>query len=182
MSVRSFRPEDAEGVRRVIKAVYDEYQFTWEPERYHSDLWKIEDLYMNASSHFWVAELDGEVVGCIGLKSFEAVPGEPGSAEEHQGKIRVSAADCELTRLYVVKRARGQKLGIALTKACLDHAAETGHKVMEIWSDKLFKEAHQLYARFGAVNVGERICDDPDEAPEWGMMIDLTSRQAEAKS
>jgi hypothetical protein len=44
---------------------------------------------------------------------------------------------------------------------------------MELWSDKRFGPAHRLYGQFGAEVVGDRICDDPDKSPEWGLRIDL---------
>jgi hypothetical protein len=44
---------------------------------------------------------------------------------------------------------------------------------MEIWSDKRFAEAHALYRSLGAKLVGERICHDPEQSPEWGFLLDL---------
>jgi hypothetical protein len=44
---------------------------------------------------------------------------------------------------------------------------------LEIWSDKLFKEAHQLYEKLGAQCIGDRICPDPDQSPEWGYLLPL---------
>jgi hypothetical protein len=44
---------------------------------------------------------------------------------------------------------------------------------MELWSDKRFEDAHRLYQKLGARVVGERICHDPDQSPEWGLAIDF---------
>jgi GNAT superfamily N-acetyltransferase len=159
-------------VQRVIKAVYDEFGFTWDPDEYHKDLWDIENYYVKRGG-FWVAEHEGEVVGAIGLTTFPTLPGTPGEIVEVKGKQRVAGADCEFWRLYIVKEARGLKLGRALSETIMDAARAKGCRLMEIWSDKLFTDAHALYAKLGATTIGERICDDPDEAPEWGMMLPL---------
>jgi hypothetical protein len=44
---------------------------------------------------------------------------------------------------------------------------------MEIWSDKKLLDGHRLYEKVGAVLVGERLCHDPDQSPEWGLVLDL---------
>jgi putative acetyltransferase len=173
MSIRLYRSEDGPPVRKVVEAVYKEYSFTWDPDTYHADLYDIENCYMTGGSRFWVAEHQGEIVGCAGLLQLAPLPGKAGETIVHNGTVRAGAADCELMRLYVLDSARGLGLGKALTKTVINQARSNGLTVMEIWSDKLFKEAHSLYERFGAKMIGDRICDDPDEAPEWGMVIEL---------
>lgn len=49
---------------------------------------------------------------------------------------------------------------------------------MEIWSDKRFVEAHRLYQRLGAFVVADRICSDPDNSPEWGLLLPLDTPEA----
>lgn len=164
---------DQPDVQRVIKTVYDEYGFTWDPDEYHKDLFDLDHYFNRKGGGFWVAEHEGRVVGTIGLTTFPALPGERGTIIEHKGKRRIAQADCEFWRLYIVKEARGLKLGRALSETIMDAARQRGCKLMEIWSDKNFRDAHALYAKLGATTIGERICDDPDEAPEWGMMLPL---------
>ncbi|MCU0315689.1 MAG: GNAT family N-acetyltransferase [Fimbriimonadaceae bacterium] len=165
--------KDQESVVEAVKAVYFEYGFTWDPEDYHSDLFNIPGEYLDTGGDFWVAEIAGEVVGCVGLVPHAEIPGAPGTTTLHEGKIRVSATQGELVRLYVHPNGRGHGLGIALTQTVMTRAKERGLKSLELWSDKHFTHAHAVYRQLGAVIVGERICDDPDEAPEWGMKLDL---------
>lgn len=173
--IRRYEPRDAQGVQDTVREVYEEYGFTWDPEEYHADLFSIEAEYQHADAEFWVAELDGLVVGCVGLVCFPALPGEFGSTTEIDGTVRVAAADCELVRLYVRPSARQGGLGSQLTEVVLAEARRRNRRVMELWSDKRFDKAHRLYLRYGAIIVGDRICDDPDESPEYGLAIDLTS-------
>jgi GNAT superfamily N-acetyltransferase len=120
-----------------------------------------------------VAEIDGRIVGTAALERFERIPGEAGKCIERNGYVRACSADCSLERLYVHPDARRKGVGSALTQHVIDQAKREGLSAMELWSDKRFGDAHRLYGRFGAVVVGDRICDDPDVSPEWGLLIRL---------
>jgi GNAT superfamily N-acetyltransferase len=173
IQVRPWQPGDEDQIRRVVRQVFDEYKFAWDPYGYHQDLYRLDSKYAG----FWVAqEPGGTLVGVCGVSCFSPIPGEPGQLVEHKGELRVAGADCEMKRLYVLGRARGKGVGRRLAQAALDFAAERGQTLMEIWSDKLFTEAHGLYKGLGAEVVGERIDSSPDQAEEWGMALPLTPR------
>jgi len=144
--IRSAVAADSPAAAAVVRAVFDEYGFTWEERGYHADLLNVETSFAS----FFVAELDGRVVGTAGLS-------QHGSLE----------------RLYVVPEARGAGVGSALLAAVADEARSCGHTRLEIWSDKRFEDAHRLYQRLGATVVGERVHDDPDSSHEWGLVLDL---------
>ena len=144
--VRPARTADSAAAAAVVKAVYDEYGFTWDELGYHRDLQDVEAAY----AAFFVAELDGRIVGTAGLS-------EQGSVE----------------RFYVLPDARGAGAGSALLAAVADEAKRRGYEQLEIWSDKRFADAHRLYQRHGARVVGERVHDDPDSSHEWGLVLEL---------
>jgi putative acetyltransferase len=158
----------------VIKPVYDEYSFTWDEADYHADLYDLRGYYFDAGHHFWIGEdLSGEPVGTVALELFDSVPGESHQLVTHDGVIRISGCDCALQRLYVKPGGRKGGLGTALLEKTIQEAKDQGRQCMEIWSDKRFVDAHRLYGKLGAVVVGDRICHDPDQSPEWGLYIDL---------
>jgi putative acetyltransferase len=158
MRVRRAGQADADGIAGVIRSVYDEHGFTWDAEGYHGDL---RDAATHYGGAFWIAEVDGEIVGTIGLElGAERVGGLPG-------------CDCSLERLYVLERARGQGAGSALLKAAIHEARAHGRRRLAIWSDKRFEDAHRLYERFGARVTAERVHDDPDDSHEWGLVLEL---------
>lgn len=174
--VRNAAARDTEGIVHVIKTVYDEYGFSWDPDDYHADLYDVEGHYWREGHAFWVAEtLDEQprIVGTCALHLFPALPMGGGPTFEHEGFVRAAAADCSLERLYVLPETRGMGVGTALMQHTVNSALERGKRRMEIWSDKRFEAAHRLYQSFGAVVVGERICHDPDQSPEWGLILDL---------
>lgn len=144
--VRPARKADSTAAAAVVRAVFAEYGFTWDEDGYHADLRDVEAAY----PAFFVAELDGRIVGTAGLS-------EHGSLE----------------RLYVLADARGTGAGSALLAAVADEARRRGHDRLEIWSDKRFEDAHRLYRRAGARVVGERVHDDPDSSHEWGLALEL---------
>jgi len=146
VKVRRAVAADSPAVAAVVRAVYDEFGFTWDEDGYHADLADVEAFY----AAFYVAEMDSRIVGAAGLTGH-------GSLE----------------RLYVLPEARGSGAGSALLTAVTDEARRQGHDRLEIWSDKRFTAAHRLYERHGARVVGERVHDDPDSSHEWGLLLDL---------
>jgi GNAT superfamily N-acetyltransferase len=158
----------------VIKSVYDEYGFGWFPAGYHSDLYTFEESYVDCpTSLFWVCELDGEVVGCVGLDLFDPLAGEVGQIVEVEGEVRIAGCGGELVRLYAFKHIRGRGVGKALLQAVIEESRTLGLSGIEIWSDTQFTEAHGLYQRFGAEMVGERHITDPEEYSEYGLVLRL---------
>lgn len=156
----------------VVREVYDEYSFTWDEGDYHADLYGLKSYYLDQGHHFWIAEDEnGRAVGVVALELFDAVPGEPNALVKHEGFVRIAGSDCALQRLYVRPSSRGSGVGTALMEKVVNTAKAEGKAQLEIWSDKRFKEAHRLYERFGAKVVGDRICHDPDQSPEWGLTI-----------
>jgi GNAT superfamily N-acetyltransferase len=155
--VRPATAADRDAIAAVVRGVYDEYGFTFDEDGYHADLRDVEGSF----DGFWVAEEDGAVIGTAGLDLSDARVG------------CLELCDCSLERLYVRGAERGKGAGSALLRTVLEEARTAGRRRLAIWSDKRFADAHRLYERFGAELVAERVCDDPDESPEWGLVVEL---------
>ena len=171
--IRLATQKDSPAVVKIIKEVYDEYHFTWDPDDYHADLYDLDTHYIQAGQLFWIAEQGNIPLATCALEFFQNVPGHPGEVLEHNGERRIGASDCALQRLYVRPSVRLGGVGTALFLNAMDEARSRGRKQMEIWSDKRFEAAHRLYQKHGASVVGDRICDDPDVSPEWGLALPL---------
>ena len=76
--IRLAQPSDSAGVVSTVRSVYDEFGFTWEEGGYHSDLYDLRPYCDQNLGRFWVAELDGMVVGCGGVRFFPTIPGPIG--------------------------------------------------------------------------------------------------------
>ena len=157
----------------TIREVYDEYGFTWEPEGYHADLYDVRGQYLADGHRFWVYVEGDEVLGTAALESYPRLPGAPGETTLADGKVRVAGTDGSVERLYVRPSARRRGIASTLMETVAVAARQDGRHALEVWSDKRFEGAHRLYERLGARVVGERICDDPDVSPEWGLVLPL---------
>jgi putative acetyltransferase len=169
LHLRQATAQDQPEVIRVIKAVYDEYGFDWDPEGYHSDLYSLEESYAARGDFFYVGVFDGEVRGTAALEIFTEIPSGIVAP-----MVRIAGSDCSIERVYVDPLARRKGIGRALSEYVIAEAKGRGRRQMEIWTDKRFTEAHRLYQSLGAEIVAERLCDDPEQSPEWGMMLRLT--------
>ncbi|MBX3097265.1 MAG: GNAT family N-acetyltransferase, partial [Fimbriimonadaceae bacterium] len=163
--IRPCQREDSAQAMQVVQSVFGEYGFTWDGSDYFDDLAGLPDTYPDG---FWVAERNNEVVGVGGLERHDRFTGEPGQLVHVEDQLRVAGTDGELVRMYVLPSARKQGIGSGIGECICNEARYLGMRALEIWSDKKLEDAHRLYAKMGAVRVGERICDDPDESPEWG--------------
>ncbi|CEI41814.1 hypothetical protein FVEN_g3781 [Fusarium venenatum] len=79
----------------------------------------------------WIAENNGEFLGCIMLVSDK----KPNTA-----KLRL---------LMVEESARGLGVGTALIQACIDFAKEAGYEHIDLWTQSVLEGARRLYARAG---------------------------------
>jgi DNA-binding MarR family transcriptional regulator/N-acetylglutamate synthase-like GNAT family acetyltransferase len=79
----------------------------------------------------WIAELDGENVGCVMLVKDD----KPGVA-----RIRL---------LLVDPKARGLGLGARLTDECVKFARERGYKKVTLWTHSILTAARHVYEKAG---------------------------------
>src|SRR5689334_15263788 len=116
-SIRGYRPGDEDGINAVIKSVFDEYGWLWDPNSENRDTYDIEAHYHQKGGGFWVLEEDGAIIGTVGLRGKED-------------------GLCTLYRVYVPSVHRGKGHGRTLFRFAVDEARRRGFKNMEIWSDK----------------------------------------------
>lgn len=97
----------------------------WEDE-----LETIPGQFVPPAGRFLLAELDGQVAGCIVLKP-------------------VSTDTCELKRLFVHPSYRGKAVGQALVNAFLVEARASGYKHAVLDSHVSMTGAHAIYRQMG---------------------------------
>ena len=158
MSAAPFRivPYDraAHGGRpwRVVKAVFDEYGFPFDENGYDDDLLHPDAHYDGHTGWFAVAEdAAGRVIGTVGV------------SDEGGGRF-------ELHRLYVLAEGRRAGAGSALVAWAVAMAEAHGGRLMELYSDIAFEDAHRLYRRHGFRNHRFRYAPDPWASREWGFI------------
>ena len=86
--------------------------------------------YAPPRGRLWCAELDGQPVGCVGIRPF-------------------SEGVCEMKRLYVEPDARGHGAGHALALAAIRAAKEMGYKRIMLDTLPAMRMAVKLYRELG---------------------------------
>jgi ribosomal protein S18 acetylase RimI-like enzyme len=117
-----------------------------------------------AAATVLVAESEqGEVIGIVALLA----PGSPQAAVALEG-------EAELARLAVARAARGEGVGRALARRCLELAREQGAEGVALWSRPYQVAAHSLYESLGFRRAPGR--DDRDPlGRRWVFALDPAS-------
>jgi GNAT superfamily N-acetyltransferase len=84
----------------------------------------------------WIAELDGERVGCVFC-------------------VREDDKTARLRILLVDPKARGQRLGTRLVETCLRFARDAGYRRVVLWTNHPLVAARSIYLAAGFRLVGE---------------------------
>jgi len=134
--IRAYRKEDLDAVAALVATVLAEYGFSAHVGGVRRDLESIEESYGDAKAGFWVAEIDGTIVGTVAIRP-------------KQG------ATCELKRLYVSRDARGRGVGRALYAHAEAFAKSAGYDRVWLDSSRKFVEARRLYEKNGFVLLEE---------------------------
>lgn len=91
------------------------------------------ELFQAKGAGYFVAEMNGEVVGGGGIYPTDGLP----------------ADTCELVKMYLLPQARGTGLGRTLIEKSLSFAEETGYKNVYLETMPELKQALNIYAKFG---------------------------------
>jgi DNA-binding MarR family transcriptional regulator/GNAT superfamily N-acetyltransferase len=108
-----------------------------------------------AREHCWIAELDGERVGCVFVV-------------EREPKV------AQLRCLLVEPKARGKGVGAKLVSECISFARSAGYERMMLWTNKGLDSARRIYESVGFRLVEEQPHEDfgvPLVGQNWEMAL-----------
>jgi putative acetyltransferase len=148
LKIRSFQPADSEAVRRLF--IQAHLNFAQGPEleeeirRYiqyslSDDLSDISRHYLGSSgNHFWVAEVDGQIKGTVGI-------------------YRRTDGEAELHRMGVAAGSRRQGIGGELLKTAEGFCREQGYPRIYLTTATHMNAAVAMYQKAGY----QLICKEP---------------------
>lgn len=121
-------------------------------QHYDDELLHLETKYGMPDGRLYLVYCDGEAAGCIGLR-------------------KMDNERCEMKRLYVREKFRGQKLGKLLVQHIISDAREIGYKYILLDTLTFLKSAIHLYHECGFYEI-ERYNDNELDAAIF-MRLDL---------
>jgi len=101
-----------------------------------------------------IAEIEGNPVGCVALRSFE-----PGI--------------CEMKRLFVKPECRSKRLGRALAKKVIQEAKNKGYHKMLLDTGDFMVAAQSLYSSLG-FKIADQYYDVPAEVLKRTVFMELS--------
>lgn len=138
--LRQVEERDNTALARMIRRVFDEHGAPHAGTVYTDpttdDLF---GLFRRENSVLWVAELDGEALGCCGIYPTDGLP--EGCAE--------------LVKFYLDASARGKGIGKALLHQCIGSALQLGYRQLYLESLPQFKIAVQMYEKMGFTRLNQ---------------------------
>lgn len=138
LTIRTADPDDADAravVRRYLTEIVGRWHGRPAAESEVDDTARDEpaDDLRGATGTLLLAELDGSVVGCAG--------------------IRVVGSEAELTKVFAAPEARGRGVGTMLVRAAEREAAARGAGAVRLETRSDLHEACALYERLGYAAV-----------------------------
>lgn len=126
--LRDLKPGDMGWVVQQHGEIYaHEYGWDMKFEAMVADIAaKLIKSFDPAWERAWIAELDGERVGCVFV-------------------VRKSKSVAQLRLLILTQQARGLGLGARLTDECLAFARSKGYKKMVLWTNSVLTAARDIY-------------------------------------
>jgi N-acetylglutamate synthase-like GNAT family acetyltransferase len=136
VQIRRFQPGDSQGVIDLILPIQREEFGVAISADDQPDLTAIGDFYQVGRGDFWVADVDGVIVGTIALKDIG----------ESQGALR---------KMFVAVSHRGLEAGVAqrLLARLLRDASERGVTDILLGTTDKFLAAHRFYEKNGFTEI-----------------------------
>lgn len=135
-TIRRIQAADNPFLSRIIKNTLEEFGANHPGTVYFdASTDALYELFQEEGSAYFVAELNGEIVGGGGIYPTAGLP----------------AGTCELVKMYLSPQARGMGLGKTLIEKSLAFAGNSGYKQVYLETMPELQQALKTYAKFGFV-------------------------------
>ncbi len=132
--IRTIKPGDDQALATIIRDTLTEFKANKPGTVYYDDTTDhLSEVFKATGSIYFVAELDGAVLGGSGIYPTANLPG----------------GTCELVKLYLSSKARGKGLGKTLLQKCIVAAKEMGYKKIYLETMPELTIAIPMYEKLG---------------------------------
>ncbi|WP_281614560.1 GNAT family N-acetyltransferase [Flammeovirga sp. SubArs3] len=158
MVIRTIDSSDNAQIENIIKTVLIEHNANLPGTAFFDEqLGRLNTAYQEEGSVYYVAELDGKVVGGAGIGSILNGPNDI----------------CELQKIYLSETARGKGIGAALLNQCLTFAKQFGYKACYLETMPQLVKGLKLYEKMGFSMMDEPLGDTSHHACNIWMIKQL---------
>lgn len=134
MKIRHIESKDNEAMAKIIRDSLEEFNAAKPGTVYYDKTTdRLSEIFSAPRSAYFVIEIDEEIAGGAGIFPTEGLP----------------AHTCELVKMYVAKKFRGNGYGQTLLNKCFEQARKEGYKKMYIESMPELKNALGMYEKNG---------------------------------
>ncbi|MBI3596735.1 MAG: GNAT family N-acetyltransferase [Nitrospirae bacterium] len=166
LTIRGAREDDRDAIRAVTLSAFQEYAAVmpahWEGYR-KGILNALADV---KPAEQIVAERDGAIVGTVLLYP-------PGTVFSRPEQPPVTLACPEIRLLAVAPMARGQGIGAALLRECLQRARRSGASAVTLHTSDFMQIGKGMYERMGFVRAPELDFHPAKDLTVMGYRLDL---------
>jgi len=107
-------------------------------QRVEDELAGFPATYAEPEGSFFIARALGEIAGCVGMK-------------------RIGDGTCEMKRLFVRDRFKGEGIGAALVERLVEEARAKGYARMRLDTLRKMEAAIGLYRKLGFREIGQYV-------------------------
>ena len=159
ITIRTIQPTDNAALAKIIRSTLEEFGAVRKNTVYYEETTDhLYDLFQHPRAIYWVAEVNGEVVGGAGIYPTKGIPDDT----------------TELVKMYLLPSARGLGIGKMLMEKCIQYAKENGYKNLYLESMPELKKAISLYESFGFKSLEKQFDTEHIGCAVW-MLKSLSS-------
>lgn len=158
INIRTIDRKDNRALAQLIRATLKEFGANHPGTVYYDKITDhLFEVFQTPPSIYYVAELNGEVVGGGGIFPTEGLPDDT----------------CELVKMYIYPHVRGIGLGRLLIQKCIDYAKFAGYKKIYLETMPELKQALKTYEKFGFKYIDHAIGNSGHFGCELWMLLSI---------
>ena len=156
--IRPIEPGDNQALANIIRKTLEEFRANHPGTVYFDESTdRLSTLFTQSGSQYFVAVLDGAVLGGGGIYPTEGL----------------DADTCELVKMYLLPASRGKGLGNTLLQKCVDFARGCGYKKVYLETMPELQLAIRLYEKSGFKKLSRSMGNTGHSGCNIWMILDL---------